>query len=131
MKRFFVCFCLCVLSMVSCENIFDLGKDKPTEWVLKYEIVRADGKTTDDYVQCLVNTPWLKNRADCVEFFIKDYWTQEYYPFYSGDIVRTIVDSPNLHTYLVRIWLKRSDEESFQLYSENWNRSETIIPEGF
>ena len=120
MKRFFICFLLSMFGLVSCEGL--LNQDERTEWVIKYEVMRADGKISDDYVQCLVTTPWSKTN-DYDRFQIKDYWTQEFHPFYSGDLIRTIIDSPNLDTYIVRLWIRKAGEESFQLFHEFWNQT--------
>lgn len=125
MKRFFVCFLLSMFGLDSCKGL--LNQEERTEWVIKYEVMRADGKISGDYVQCLVTTPWSKTN-DYDRFQIKDYWTQEFHPFYSGDLIRTIIDSPNLDTYIVRLWIRKAGEESFQLFHESWNQTYCTLP---
>ena len=122
MKRIYLyILALISLAVASCEMI-----DQETKYYVKYEVEAVDGTDVSEYHQILVITALEKNQV--TEFFVKDYWCQEFGPYYSGDYTYIKVDSPNLDTYLVRVYLKEGKNGEWQLFRETWNQVAIYIP---
>ena len=85
-----------------------------------------EGTDVSEFHQILVVTAWDKN--DVTEFFVKDYWCEEFGPFYTGEDTYIKVDSPNLDTYLVRAYVKEGKNGDWQLVSESWNQEQVYLP---
>lgn len=98
--------------------------DTETKYYVKYEVEAVDGTNISEYHQILVVTALEKK--DVTEFFVKDYWCQEFGPFYSGEYTFIKVDSPNLDT--LRVYLKEGKNGEWQLFREGWNQEELYIP---
>ena len=104
MKRIYLyILALISLAVASCEMI-----DQETKYYVKYEVEAVDGTDVSEYHQILVITALEKNQV--TEFFVKDYWCQEFGPFYSGEYTFIKEDSPNLDTYLVRVYCTLPNE---------------------
>lgn len=100
--------------------------DTETKYYVKYEVEAVDGTNISEYHQILVVTALEKK--DVTEFFVKDYWCQEFGPFYAGEDTYIKVDSPNLDTYLVRAYVKEGKNGDWQLVSESWNQEQVYLP---
>ena len=90
------------------------------------EVEAVEGTDVSEFHQILVVTAWDKN--DVTEFFVKDYWCEEFGPFYTGEDTYIKVDSPNLDTYLVRAYVKEGKNGDWQLVSESWNQEQVYLP---
>ena len=122
MKRIYLfLLALIGIALSSCNKT-----DTETKYYVKYEVEAVDGTNISEYHQILVVTALEKK--DVTEFFVKDYWWQEFGPFYSGEYTFIKVDSPNLDTYLVRVYLKKGKNGEWQLFREGWNQEELYIP---
>ena len=76
------------LALISCEML-----DTETKYYVKDEVVAVEGTDVSEYHQILVVTAWKKGQA--TEFFCKDYWCEEFGPFYTGEETYIKVNSPN------------------------------------
>ena len=122
MKRFYLFIMAIVgLALTSCEMF-----DTETKYYVKYEVEAVEGTDISEYHQILVVTAWDKN--DVTEFFVKDYWCEEFGPFYTGEDTYIKVDSPNLDTFLVRVYVKEGKYGDWQLVSEAWNQESVQLP---
>lgn len=122
MKRIYLfLLALIGIALSSCNKT-----DTETKYYVKYEVEAVDGTNISEYHQILVVTALEKK--DVTEFFVKDYWCQEFGPFYSGEYTFIKVDPPNLDTYLVRVYLKEGKNGEWQLFREGWNQEELYIP---
>ena len=122
MKRlYFFIMALVGLAVTSCEMF-----DTETKYYVKYEVEAVEGTDVSEFHQILVVTAWDKN--DVTEFFVKDYWCEEFGPFYTGEDTYIIVDSPNLDTYLVKAYVKEGKNGDWLLVSESWNQEQVYLP---
>ena len=122
MKRFYLFIMAIVgLALTSCEMF-----DTETKYYVKYEVEAVEGTDISEYHQILVVTAWEKGQA--TEFFCKDYWCEEFGPFYTGEDTYIIVDSPNLDIFLVRVYVKEGKYGDWQLVSEAWNQESVQLP---
>lgn len=117
MYRYIIIF-LCFLTLNACDRI-------ESQYYVRYEVEAITPSAVIEYTDVLVQTSL--NRNDVTRFYCKEYWSEDFGPFTSGDHLLIIADSPNLDTYFVRIFIRRNDCDNFQLVNEGLNQAEYTI----
>lgn len=107
-------FILLFNALAACDLVENTG-----QYYVKYEAESIKERT--EYTYLIVQTAM---DAEHVKFWCKQEWVEEFGPFRSGDELYINVDSPNLDTYLVRIYVKQGKSGTYQLVREGWNQEE-------
>lgn len=114
----YIIITICFLTLYACNRI-------DSQYYVRYEVEAIESNEVFEYTDVIVQTSI--NRNDVTRFYCKEYWSEDFGPFSSGDHLLIIADSPNLNTYFVRIYIKRNDWENFQLATESLNQAEYIL----
>ena len=92
-------------------------------WYVHFMAIPLDTANMNDEHDAILTLPW--GYED--KFMFNDTFDQVYGPYSKGDEVEFIVDTPNLNTYKVQLWIghKKTD---LQLAAEGENQVSLVLP---
>lgn len=118
---------LALLSTV-CTVLFSCTDKNGLEvsYYVRYEAEALENVDVNVFHDVIVQTSM--NKDDVSKFYCKERFCEEFGPYHSGDRLLIKVDTPHLDTYIVKIYVRGSRQENFQLVDQGWNQGYYELP---